>query len=455
MRISVLGLGKLGSPLAAVLADCGHDVIGVDTRPETVALLEQGLAPVAEPQLQDLISRNRARLRATTDAAAAAAASDVTVIIVPTPSTPSGTFSLDFVRDAVTNVGRGLRQSSAYHVVAVTSTVAPLSMEREILPLLEQASGRAVGDSIGLCYSPEFIALGSVIHDMRHPDFVLIGQSDDRAGALFESVQRSMVGNTVPVRRMSLTNAELAKLAVNTFVTTKISYANMLAELCERLPGADVDVVTEAIGNDRRIGHRYFKGTVGYGGPCFPRDNVAFCAVAASVGLTADLAEATDTVNRRQPARLAAFVRAQCDERGSRIGILGLSYKPGTHVVEESQALQLTNQLAREGMAVVAYDPAAAAEAEPHLAPGVHLAESLAEVLARADVIVVAVPWQEFIELPTMLERAPRRPRTVIDCWRLLDPRQLGDDITVVYPGRKEARAVPDALSTGADANGR
>jgi UDPglucose 6-dehydrogenase len=444
MRIAVVGLGKLGAPLAAVLADAGSDVIGVDTRPDAVALLNEGRAPVDEPHLQDLIARNRPRLRATTDMAAAVAGADLTFIIVPTPSLPTGSFSLQFVLDAIDRVGRALAHASSYHVVTVTSTVAPLSMDQEIRPALERASGRRVGESLGLCYNPEFIALGSVIHDMCHPDLVLIGESDARAGDTLEAVHRSVVGDAVPVRRMNLVNAEVAKIAVNAFVTTKISYANMLAELCERLPGGDAGVVTGAIGHDGRIGHRFFKGALGYGGPCFPRDNAAFAAVAAQHGAHADLAVATEAVNRRQVDRLAALVRAQLGAR-RRVGVLGLSYKSGTHVVEESQALQLANALAGGGLRVTAYDPAAAAEATPHLAPTVVLARSVEACVEASDVVVVAVPWPEFSELPAVVSRLPHRPLTLVDCWRFIDAGRLPDHVKVVYIGRHAAASVVGA----------
>ena len=255
MHISVVGLGKLGAPLAALLADRGHDVVGVDRQPDVVDLLNAGRTPVQEPGLADLIQRNRERLRGTTDAAAAIEETDITFLVVPTPSTPSGAFSSSYVVKAIEEAAPGLRRKNGYHTVVVTSTVMPTSTELELKPALEAASGRIVGETVGLCYNPEFIALGSVIRDMTHPDLVLIGESDPRAGELVETVHRTFVADTAQVRRMSWINAEIAKIAINTFVTTKISYANMLAELCERVPGGDGDVVTGAIGVDRRIGH--------------------------------------------------------------------------------------------------------------------------------------------------------------------------------------------------------
>ena len=425
MRICVIGLGKLGAPLAAILADRGHQVFGVDARPDVVALINDGRTHVQEPGLAELIDRNRTRLRATTDAAEAAAASDASFIVVPTPSTPSGGFTTRFVLEAVTAIGKGLRGANSYHVVSVTSTMMPLATDTDIRPALEAISGRIVGETLGLCYNPEFIALGSVIHDMIHPDLVLIGESDVRAGDVVESIHRTFVAPGTQVRRMTWVNAEVAKIAVNTFVTTKISYANMLAELCEQLPGGDIDAVTEALGIDRRIGRRYLRGAVGYGGPCFPRDNAALAAAAARAGTRADIATATDAINRRQVDRVVRIVCSRAVPRRDRIGVLGLSYKPDTPVVEESQGVLLANRLAAAGYATTVFDPAALDEAAPLLVSGVARAASLAECLDDSDVVVVMVPWQAFRAIPDVLRQRPRRPVTFIDCWRVLDPAAL------------------------------
>jgi UDPglucose 6-dehydrogenase len=425
MKIAVLGLGKLGVPLAAILARAGHDVTGVDTSAERVALVNNGHSPVEEPGLADVLREHGSRLRATTDAAAAAADTDVSFIVVPTPSDASGAFSNRFVLNAIARIGEGLCRHDRYHVIVVTSTVMPLSTDGELIPALEHASGRTIGATLGLCYNPEFIALGSVIHDLMHPDFVLIGESDARAGAVIEALHRSFVPSDTPICRMTCVNAEIAKIAVNTFVTTKISYANMLAELCERLPGGDVDIVTDAIGIDRRIGPRYLKGATGYGGPCFPRDNSALAAAATRVGAQADIALATDAINRRQVDRLLNTVRRHAGPRRMRIAVLGLSYKPDTPVVDESQGVMLANRLAAEGFEVTAYDPAALDRAAAVLAPAVKRADSLPACVKAGDILVVAVPWPVFREIPGLLRGRPGSVPVILDCWRLLDPESL------------------------------
>ncbi|MGH7068095.1 MAG: nucleotide sugar dehydrogenase, partial [Acetobacteraceae bacterium] len=265
MDLAVIGLGKLGAPLAAVLASVGHRVIGVDVNPTFVEALNAGHAPVNEPGLQQAIEKAGSRLSATTDFNAAIRNTDVSFVIVPTPSGPDGIFTNRWVLDAVREIGGARRQSDRYHVVTITSTVMPGSTGGPIRAALEEASGRIVGETVGLAYNPEFIALGSVVSDLLHPDMVLIGESDPRAGSVLETLYRSIVGEAKPIQRMNWVNAEIAKISVNTFVTTKISYANMLAELCEKLPGADVEVVTEALGKDSRIGPKYLKGALGYG----------------------------------------------------------------------------------------------------------------------------------------------------------------------------------------------
>jgi UDPglucose 6-dehydrogenase len=441
MRVAVVGLGKLGAPLAAVLASKGNDVLGIDVNPEAVRRLEEGVAPVDEPGLQELVSQSGDRLSATTDVAAAAGA-DVSILLVPTPSDERGAFSNDYVLAALEELGRGLAGRDDDHVVVVASTVMPGSCDTVIRPALERVSGRRVGETLGLCYSPEFIALGSVIRDMLEPDMVLIGESDPRAGDILEQLYGAVVENDPPFRRMSLVNAELTKIAVNTYVTMKISYANALADMCERLPGADVEAVTDALGLDTRIGRKYLRGGLAYGGPCFPRDNKAFGVLARDLGAEPLLAEATDAVNVAQTDRLARIVQSRL-EAGNRVGILGLSYKPDTAVVEESPGMALARLLGNAGYEVLVYDPVATEAALRVLGGRAQGCSSAAELLVQSDVAVIATPWPEFAELPIeALERESRRA-VVIDCWRLLPERASNGAVEIVRLGRPLEEASP------------
>lgn len=436
MRISVIGLGKLGAPAAAVFAAKGHDVIGLDVNLTFVNALKTGKAPVEEPRLQEMIDIGHERLTATTDYEEAVRHSDLSFIIVPTPSDPEGAFSNRYVLTVIEAIGSALRKKDSYHVVAVTSTVMPGSTGGALREALERASGRRVGVDVGLCYNPEFIALGSVVNNMLEPDFILIGESDERAGTIVASAYDNVCAKHPPVRRMNFVNAELTKISVNTFVTTKISYANMLADICDRLPGADADVVAEAVGSDTRIGRKYLRGAVGYGGPCFPRDNVAFAALASSLGARADIAVGTDAINRYQLDRLTSAVQTRVS-RGARVAVLGMAYKPDTPVVEESQGVMLAERLAKEGYDVVIHDPLASDFAMRTLGQSVSSADSAEDALRRADIAVIVTPWQQYAALSDLVLS---KAIPVIDCWRIL-PRNTASPLQPIWLGYGEVAA--------------
>jgi UDPglucose 6-dehydrogenase len=449
-RISVVGLGKLGAPLAACFAWRGFPTIAVDVDPGKVQAIIDARALVHEPGLQELLDASQGRLTATDDYTSAVAGSDVTFVVVPTPSEETGAFSLRDVVRALTEIGAALRTKPDFHLVVLVSTVMPGAITQELEPLLELHSGKTCGRDFGLCYSPEFIALGSVIRDLLQPDFILIGESDPRSGEMLANLYGGFCENVSPVARMNFINAELAKLAINAYLTTKISFANMLARLCERLPAGNVDVVTSAVGMDSRIGGKYLKGAVGYGGPCFPRDNLALAALARSVGAPGILAEATDAFNRQQVRWLADLVRSRLPKNGH-AGILGLAYKPNSDVVEDAVGLLLAQALLSDGFSVTAYDPTAIPQAQEelrrwyrmdhersteHSCPaGMTFASSALACIRQADVVIVATPWDEFKQLTVADCVGDGHARTLIDCWRLLSHLWSSDQLAYLPLG--------------------
>ena len=428
-RISVFGLGKLGAPMAAVFGAKGFDVIGVDIDEQAVDAINAGRAPVDEPQLQTFLERAGHRVRATLVCAEAVRDSDISFIIVPTPSHADGYFSNRHVITAIEDIGEALRCKQGYHLVVVTSTVMPGSVGGPIRAALEQSSGRRVGAKLGLCYAPEFIALGSVIHDMLNPDLVLIGESDKRAGDLLVDVYAQSINSDPEFHRMNFVNAELSKIAINTFITTKISYANMLGEMCAALPDADADIVTRAMGADSRIGGKYLKPAIGYGGPCFPRDNKAFAALGRTFGVECALATATDRINDHQVHRLTRAV-ADSAAPGQRVCILGLSYKPHTGVIDESQAVALAHRLSDAGYLVSAFDPLA----NTALSEAFSVAPTAADAARNASVVVVMTPWPQFKDMSWATH--PKNP-TIIDPWGIVE---AGPGIQIIRTGTGNRR---------------
>ncbi len=448
MRVSISGLGKLGASMAAGIASRGHEVIGVDINAHAVDAVNDGRAPVQETGLGELIADNRERLRATLDQKEAIAESDITFVIVPTPTDETGMFSTQYAVWAFREIGKALAQKDDYHLVVLTSTVAPGATRRDLVPVLESESGRRCGADFGLCYSPEFIALGSVIHDFLNPDFTLVGEFDERSGETLEKAYKEIMLNNAPCKRMSIENAELTKLSVNTFVTTKIAYANFMAAMCERIPGGDVDVVTDALGQDRRIGRKYLTGGLGFGGPCFPRDNIALNAFSETIGVDAMVARATDSFNRAQTDRLAIRLAALLPPGGT-VAILGLAYKPFSHVVEESHSIKLALALADAGIRVTAYDPLARETARLELKDKAVVLDDLSNCINSADLVVVATPDPVFAELSAEDFPALDPKVTVYDCWRLLAPKlERAEHIRYLALGRAEEMIASGNAST-------
>jgi len=419
--ISIFGLGKLGASMAGAFASKGFRVTGVDINQEAVRALNEGLAPVTEPGLPELIRAHRNNLKATLSPEEAIRASEISFVIVPTPSDHDGSFSLQYAKHAFRGIGQALRAKQAYHTVVMTSTVLPGATRYGLLPILERESGKQCGRDFGLCYNPEFIALGSVLRDFLNPDFYLLGQFDEKSGDMLEAVHHRVSENRAPVKRMSLENAELAKIAVNSFVTMKISFANLMAELCEKLPGGDVDVVSDALGMDRRIGRKYLTGGLGFGGPCFPRDNVALEFMGRMLGLDARLLRANHEYNRELAPRISKKILTLLPA-GSTVAVLGLAYKPHTPVVEESPGVAICRALADGGFRVIGHDPLAVGEAGGILRYHAVLTSDLSEALESADAVVVTTPDPAYLQIqPSELPRRDK-PLMILDPWRCLPP---------------------------------
>jgi UDPglucose 6-dehydrogenase len=437
LKISVFGLGKLGCTMLSCFAHKGCTVTGVDINDEFVTKINNGGSPIFEPGVAELISANQSRISATTSAEKAIMGSDISFVIVPTPSIEDGSFSTKFVEAVAAEIGSILRNKPEYHTVVITSTVLPGDMQN-IVKLLEKTSGKTCGKAFGVCYNPDFIALGSIIRDFLNPDMILIGESDEKAGSILENIHKNLVENQPNIHRMNFHNAELTKIALNSYCTLKITFANTLAELCERLPGGDVDVVTQALGDDKRIGHKYLKGGLSYGGPCFPRDNRAFAFSAARFNCDAPLARVTDELNNYQkneriPNKLLKMLK---DVSGMRVSILGLTYKNDTTLVEESAAISVVRSLANKSIAISVYDPAGMEEAKTELAgiQNIQYAESAIDCIMGSDLCFIATPWEEFKKLePKDFIGSMAKP-VIFDAWNLyhfeheggIDYRRIG-----------------------------
>lgn len=392
-------MGKLGACIAATLAQRGFEVLGVDIDPEKVRKLNEGLPPVEEPLLAETIQAGRSRLRATMDHREAVA-TDASCFIPPSPSLPDGSFSNEFLLKAMQPMAKACKDTGKKgHVFVCNSTTTPGSVDQVLIPMLERELGGTCGRDFGFCYNPAFIALGNVVNGLLEPDLVLIGESDRASGAALEALYKKYNRNQPRIARMSIVSAELTKISVNSYITMKISFTNQLRMIAEQFPKADIHAILEAIGSDSRIGPKYLRPGLSYGGPCFPRDNRVLAYTARQAGLEAPLAEASDRVNQRTNQDLFEKVRKQVEEKGL-VAVLGLAYKPDTYITEEAAGLYLAQQLKRHGYRVIVHDYGA----NPSNAPSLHEFEYLADPATlqnREDVklAVVCCPWPQYRSL--------------------------------------------------------
>ncbi|WAB81890.1 UDP-glucose/GDP-mannose dehydrogenase family protein [Microcella daejeonensis] len=413
MRISVIGCGYLGAVHAACMADAGHEVVGIDRDEEKVRMLSAGRAPFFEPGLPELLAHPPGRLRFSTDIADAASAS-VHFITVGTPQVAGGTAAdVSFVDAAVDGL---LPHLSAGDVVVGKSTV-PVGTAGRLAARIESAGARLV-------WNPEFLREGRAVSDTVAPDRVVYGvaEGDETSVGVLDAVYARSLERGIPRIVTDHATAELVKIAANSFLATKISFINAMAEIAEAT-GADVTTLADAIGHDARIGRRFLNAGIGFGGGCMPKDIRAFQARAAELGLASSLAflDEVDQINLRRRQRAVDLVREELGplER-RRIAVLGLAFKPDSDDVRDSPALEIACRLRALGATVTATDPEAITTAR-RSAPEIEYAVGVRAAVHGADAIVVATEWPQFRALVPAEVARWTAARVIIDGRNCLD----------------------------------
>lgn len=309
-------------------------------------------------------------------------------------------------------------------MVIIKSTVVPGTTQDVVKPILELESNKKCGKDFGLCMNPEFLRQGSAFEDTLHTDRIVIGEHDKKSGDTLESLYKGFYGkNTPPSIRTSLSTAELIKYASNSLLATKISFINMIANICEKIPGADVKTVATAMGLDKRIGPLFLNAGLGYGGSCFPKDVKALIAYSKSLQYTPVLLEEVETLNRNQPLKAVQFCREQLGNlKGKNVAILGLAFKPDTDDMREARVVPIINQLLKEDATVTVYDPVAIPAAKTIFRNKIQYAQSAIHCLKEADCCILVTEWPEFKKLtPGDFTKNMKYP-ILIDGRRIFDP---------------------------------
>ncbi len=418
MRISVIGTGYVGTVSGACFAELGHEVICVDVDSSKVDLINAGEAPIYEEGLSELLKKHAGkRIQATTDYDMAVMNSDVSFICVGTPSDAKGNIDLGIVKAASGSLGDVLKKKKGYHVVVVKSTVVPETTEKVVLPIIEKHSGKRAWD-FGIAMNPEFLREGKAVYDFMHPDKIVIGSIDKKAGDIVASLYG---GLECEVTRTNPRTAEMIKYVNNSFLATKISFSNEIGNICKRL-GIDTYEVMKAVGKDFRIGPHFLNSGAGFGGSCFPKDVKALIGKAHEIGYEPVLLRSVIEVNEKQPSRMVALLKNRLGTiRGKNIAVLGLAFKNDTDDIRESRSIPVIKELLDNGAKITAYDPMAN-ENMKKLFGSVEYHGCAEDALRGADACLVMTEWDAFRSLDKEFD--VMKNRIVIDGRHMLTLRK-------------------------------
>lgn len=439
MRLTVIGTGYVGLNTGVAAAYLGHDVVCVDKDPRKLAILNEGKSPVHEQGLDELLSQVRHRMRFADNTEDAVRDADVIMIAVGTPAKDNGEADTSYVEEAAREVAEGLAAGRTYTLV-VKSTV-PIGTNRRVAHVVTRTlAQRGVNAEIHFASNPEFLREGYALYDTLYPDRIVVGVENEAALRAMEELYRPILQQTfeppacVPLpkerKKPALvktepTSAEMIKYAANAFLATKISFANEIAGLCERV-GADVVEVMRGVGLDSRIGPRFLGAGLGWGGSCFPKDTAALISVAAEYDYEMPITEAAREVNARQ-RRVAVEKLQEALKvlRGRTIGVLGLAFKPGTDDVRESPAIEIIRMLVDRGVHVKAHDPVAMDNARAALGDvEVEFVTDPYDLAKDADGLVLATEWDEYRELDLRKLAALMRVPVLVDGRNVFKPEE-------------------------------
>ncbi len=421
MRIAVIGSGYVGLVSGACFSEFGVEVVCVDLDEGKIARLKKGEMPIYEPGLDQLVATNVAakRLSFTTDLAGAVKSADAVFIAVGTPSRRGdGHADLSYVFGAADQVARAI---SKYTVIVTKSTV-PVGTGRKVAETIRKARPGADFDVVS---NPEFLREGSAIGDFMRPDRVVIGAETERSRAVMKELSRPLFLNETPILFTTIETAELTKYAANSFLATKISFINEIADLCEKV-GADVQDVAKGIGLDGRIGRKFLHAGPGYGGSCFPKDCLALVKTARDAGAPISIVEAVIGVNDARKEAMAERVIHACGDnvQGKTLAILGVTFKPNTDDMRDSPALDIIPALQKAGAKIRAFDPEGMKEAAKMM-DDVSFCANAYEAMEGADAVVIVTEWNEFRALDLSRVMKLLRTPTVIDLRNIYKPEDM------------------------------
>jgi len=435
MKIAMIGTGYVGLVSGACFSEFGVNVVCVDKDAGKIERLQQGEIPIFEPGLDDLVARNMeaGRLSFTTDLSSAVAGADAVFIAVGTPTRRGdGHADLSYVYAAAAEIAAALTN----YCVIVTKSTVPVGTGREVARIVREERPDAAFD---VASNPEFLREGSAIGDFMRPDRVVIGAENERARETLRRLYQPLYLIETPIIFTKLETSELIKYAANTFLATKITFINEIADLCEKV-GADVHDVARGIGLDGRIGRKFLHPGPGYGGSCFPKDTLALVKTAQDFGAPLRIVETVVDINDKRKRAMAARIVQACggSVQGKTVAILGLTFKPNTDDMRDSPSLEIVPALEAAGARIRAYDPEGMGEAKK-LLTGITYCSDAYEAMTDADCVAIITEWNQFRALDLERAKSVLRQPVMVDLRNVYDPRQMADaGFTYTSIGRPE-----------------
>jgi UDPglucose 6-dehydrogenase len=428
MKIAIVGTGYVGLVTGTCFAEVGLDVTCIDVDKEKIERLNNGIVPIYEPGLEDMVLKNRQvnRLHFHTSLTSCLDDVEVVFIAVGTPPGEDGSADLKYVLDVARTIGANMNR----YVLVVTKSTVPVGTAKKVSKAVQdELDRRGVDLKFDIASNPEFLKEGAAIRDFMYPERVVLGVESEKAENILRRLYRPFLLNNFPVIFMDIPSAEMTKYAANAMLATRISFMNDLANLCDVM-GADVNLVRKGMGSDSRIGSKFLYAGCGYGGSCFPKDVKALISIAKENGYTMQVIEAVEAVNERQKSilfrKLAQYYNG--DLKDKTVAIWGLSFKPETDDMREAPALVLIEQLAEAGVTVRVYDPVAMDEAKHRINYPVTYCRDKYEAAIDADALMMVTEWTEF-RIPSwpVIKKTMRYP-LIIDGRNIYDKNELSEN---------------------------
>lgn len=436
MKIAIVGLGFVGLTFAAVLASKGYETTGIDSDRKKLSSIKSGKAPFYEPSLEKTLSTaNRKSLKISNDIKSTVNNNDLIFITVGTPLSPRGDIDLKNIKSISKSIGQALRSSNNKPIIIVKSTVIPGTTKEVIRKIIEQNSKKKEGHGFYLLTNPEFIREGNAIEDTIKPNKIVIGGDNNYSKFKLKNFYKSLYGRKIPQIITTSQTAELIKYANNSFLATKISFINQIANLCESIEGTNVDDIAQAMGYDPRIGNLFLNAGPGYGGSCLPKDIQALISFSSKLGKNPRLLKSVQQTNYNQIKQLIDRIEKITNAK-KRITILGVAFKEDSDDIRESTSINLIRELLKKRYRIIVHDPKAIKNTEKIFKNKIEYAGSISDALKESYCAVLMTPWSQYRKL-TNFDFKLMKNKVLIDTRRLLKNSKLKIDYYAIGQGRK------------------